>query len=292
MDVRCERCRAEYDFDEAKITEAGVTVKCTSCGHVFKVRKKALVVTEPVKAAELEPLRAAPAAPQTEKAREWKVRQANGNVFTFKELTTLQKWIVERKVSRDDEISLTGDSWKRLGNIPELASFFQVVEAADRAAVAGVFGAPSYPQPGPMAFGYPPVTTPGPMPSVGMPVTTPSPMPAVMPTGPVATPGPMLAVPSAPGMAPPSPSPVAGFGFPAQGPLAMGAPVEQPRPEPVAATPRPVRQPDPALDSGELDPSEIAAIRGSGKGKFFVVVLLLGALVGGAGYVFKDRFSG
>src|SRR2546423_1081542 len=67
-------------------------------------------------------------------AREWKVRQANGNVFTFKELTTLQKWIVERKVSRDDEISLTGESWKRLGNIAELASFFQVVDEAQKGA--------------------------------------------------------------------------------------------------------------------------------------------------------------
>jgi hypothetical protein len=60
------------------------------------------------------------------------VRQANGNIFTFRELTTLQKWIIEQKVSRDDEISLSGDQWKRLGNIAELASFFQVVEAAER----------------------------------------------------------------------------------------------------------------------------------------------------------------
>ena len=60
------------------------------------------------------------------------MRQANGNVFTFKELTTLQKWIVERKVARDDEISLTGESWKRLGNIAELASFFQVVDEAQK----------------------------------------------------------------------------------------------------------------------------------------------------------------
>ena len=49
MDVRCERCKTEYEFDDARITEAGVTVKCTTCGHVFKVKKKALVVTVPVK---------------------------------------------------------------------------------------------------------------------------------------------------------------------------------------------------------------------------------------------------
>jgi hypothetical protein len=56
------------------------------------------------------------------------VRQPSGNVLTFKELTTLQKWIVERKVSREDEISKSGETWKRLGSIAELASFFQAVD--------------------------------------------------------------------------------------------------------------------------------------------------------------------
>lgn len=152
MDVRCERCRAQYVFDDEQVTPAGLTVQCTNCGHVFKVKKKELVVTVPVKPDELEaaPLPATAAAPRPgvapspgapaepreaprESPREWRVRQANGNTFTFRELTTLQKWIIEQKVARDDEISLSGEQWKRLGNIAELASFFQVVEAAERA---------------------------------------------------------------------------------------------------------------------------------------------------------------
>src|SRR2546422_756490 len=40
MDVRCERCNTEYEFDEAKVTEAGVTVKCANCGNLFKVRRR------------------------------------------------------------------------------------------------------------------------------------------------------------------------------------------------------------------------------------------------------------
>jgi tetratricopeptide (TPR) repeat protein len=67
--------------------------------------------------------------PQAAGQGEWMIRQRNGSVFRFKELTTLQKWIVERKVARDDEISKTGQTWKRLGNIAELATFFQVLEA-------------------------------------------------------------------------------------------------------------------------------------------------------------------
>lgn len=144
MDVRCERCNTEYELDDARITEAGVAVRCTSCGHVFKVKKQAPGEAAPLTQAphqtQLQPEAPSPgdhalppAFAPSEKPREWKVRQTNGNVFTFRELTTLQKWIVERKVARDDEISLSGENWKRLGNIAELASFFQVVEEAQKA---------------------------------------------------------------------------------------------------------------------------------------------------------------
>jgi predicted Zn finger-like uncharacterized protein len=178
MDVRCERCKTQYELDDARISETGVTVQCTTCHHVFVVKKKALVVTVPVKQgqgtqAPPSPQGDTPAAPPASPppglrplsppmgmpppvataaspeppvqpqiptaaapgAREWRLRQPSGNTFTFKDLTTLQKWIVERKVSRDDEISLTGEASKRLGDIPELATFFQVVDEAQRAAV-------------------------------------------------------------------------------------------------------------------------------------------------------------
>jgi hypothetical protein len=130
-----------------------------------------------------------------EKLKEWRVRQANGNVFTFKELTTLQKWIVEQKVSRDDEISLSGDQWKRLGNIAELASFFQVVEAAESArahpaapavtpipmptvSVYPVMQAPpGYPPGYPTSYPQPTYPPPPPSFAVPPPATTPAPRP-------------------------------------------------------------------------------------------------------------------
>ena len=129
MDVRCEKCLTEYEFDDAKVTEAGVTVKCTTCGFVFKVKRK-LAPTPAAPAPRSDEF--SPEASAIDRVREWKIRQPHGNVFTCRELTTLQKWIVERKVSRDDEISLTGDNWKRLGDIPELAGFFMVVDQANR----------------------------------------------------------------------------------------------------------------------------------------------------------------
>jgi predicted Zn finger-like uncharacterized protein len=40
MDVRCEKCQTEYELDEARLKPSGVTVKCTHCGHMFKIRKR------------------------------------------------------------------------------------------------------------------------------------------------------------------------------------------------------------------------------------------------------------
>jgi predicted Zn finger-like uncharacterized protein len=135
MDVGCPKCQTEYELDDARVTEDGVTVKCTTCGHVFRVKKKQLVVTLPAKADAPSESLGPPSSdlPPSPPSREWKIRQVKGNVFPCRDLTMLQKWIIEGKVVRDDEISLTGETWKRLGNIPELASFFQIVEEAAKA---------------------------------------------------------------------------------------------------------------------------------------------------------------
>ena len=134
MDVSCPRCKTEYEFDDARVPDGGVTVKCTNCAYVFRVKRAETVSGELPRPPPTQPDPLLPPASISGQTREWKVRQPSGNVFAFKELTTLQKWIVERKVARQDEISLSGELWKRLGDIPELASFFIVVDEALRAA--------------------------------------------------------------------------------------------------------------------------------------------------------------
>ncbi|MSP62333.1 MAG: tetratricopeptide repeat protein [Myxococcales bacterium] len=159
MDVRCEKCQTVYEFEDAKVTGAGVTVKCTQCGNLFKVRRRTTATNPVIPTARTlpgEPPDVTPApqfsrtvpAPGTPRHtpsrgtpplrsssgedRTWLVRSAaTGDVKRFRELTTLQQWIVEKKVSRDDEISRSGETWKRLGGIAELASFFHVVEQAE-----------------------------------------------------------------------------------------------------------------------------------------------------------------
>ncbi|HEU4383164.1 MAG TPA: tetratricopeptide repeat protein [Anaeromyxobacteraceae bacterium] len=287
MDVRCERCRAQYVFDDAQVTEAGLTVKCSNCGHLFKVKKKALVVTVPVKPGEAAephitakmsvaggtgapagaPAPAVTPLPSTTPSgspippekREWRVRQANGNVFTFKELTTLQKWIVEKKVSRDDEISLSGDQWKRLGNIAELATFFQVVEAAERGqsapppALTPLPMPPVYAGTGAYPLGYPPGYAPQ--------------MPAYPPTTPV----------------PFQPSPPVSGSVQVNVGGASGAAWEsQPPTAPRAGAPDPAwtRGGHRGLPDAELHAEDVTAVKGSG---WKVALLAFLVVIGGGG---------
>jgi predicted Zn finger-like uncharacterized protein len=191
MDVRCTRCGIEYEFDDAKVTAAGITVKCTSCGHVFKVKRE-----EPVAATAPPGMLGIPSAANPFSAQstfvrgmdgnDWMVKRTDGQVFRFKELTTLQKWIVERKVGRDDEISKTGKTWKRLGEIAELASFFQVVDAANAALQASIAPvAPAMPAPNIVqGIVVTPSTSPG-VPAVSTATTQSSPpgLRGVPPTG-------------------------------------------------------------------------------------------------------------
>lgn len=124
MDVRCDKCGTEYEFDENRVGPNGVTVKCTHCGHVFKVRRAAASIRSAIPRAST----AIGTGPQG--GKEWLVRKPDGQMIAFRELTTLQKWIVEGRVHRDDEISKNGETWKRLGNIMELEPFFSVYEKA------------------------------------------------------------------------------------------------------------------------------------------------------------------
>jgi len=158
-----------YEFDDSKVGEQGVTVKCTQCGNLFKVKRRertqehVMGAAAARSAAYVQPAQQVPstqrttvpgipvmnkqqppAAAKVTPAHDpepggWMIRLSSSHeIFRFRELTTLQQWIVERKVSREDEISRTGDQWKRLGGIAELASFFHIVEQA--AAVARADG--------------------------------------------------------------------------------------------------------------------------------------------------------
>ena len=40
MIVKCEQCQTKFKIPDDKVTEKGVKVRCTKCGHTFRVKKE------------------------------------------------------------------------------------------------------------------------------------------------------------------------------------------------------------------------------------------------------------
>jgi predicted Zn finger-like uncharacterized protein len=147
MDVRCEKCQTEYELDEARLKPGGVTVKCTNCGHMFRVRKRATTNVGPAIAPDPQRPRtpSIPKTPPPERGlfddeardeapttveRQWLIRLENGEQKSCRELATLQQWIISGIVTRESLISRTGKTWKRLGDIPDLGQYFTIADEA------------------------------------------------------------------------------------------------------------------------------------------------------------------
>ncbi len=109
MDVRCERCGTEYEFDDALVSGRGTTVKCTNCGHKFKIRRSDGDYSEDF----------------------WNVRTGDGRTLVFTSLRELQRAIQAHQVERNDMLSRGGLPPKAIGGIPELAPFFDQRDAKD-----------------------------------------------------------------------------------------------------------------------------------------------------------------
>jgi predicted Zn finger-like uncharacterized protein len=106
MDVTCERCGTEYEFDETLLSGRGTSVKCTNCGYVFKVYPKDRSGADPA-------------------ANDWRLKLENGAIDIIDSLRELQRRISAGELTPDDEISRGQEGWKTLGSIPELETFFQ-----------------------------------------------------------------------------------------------------------------------------------------------------------------------
>ena len=120
MDVTCERCSTEYEFDDALVSERGTTVKCTTCGHQFKVRRSDGL-----------------GAPER-----WLVRTVDGRELEFTALRELQAAIGQARITRDDVLSRGSTRPRRLGSIAELDPFFG---QSTPGTSPGLGAGPSYP---------------------------------------------------------------------------------------------------------------------------------------------------
>lgn len=63
--------------------------------------------------------------------------RVSGDVYSVPDAATLQRWILERRVSPEDMVSQYGMRWTAIGDRPELALFFQAADRLGDAAPVG-----------------------------------------------------------------------------------------------------------------------------------------------------------
>lgn len=102
MIVRCENCQTEFALDDGQVGPEGVTVRCSVCAYVFKVK---------------------PAAGSSSD-QPWQIQTTEDLLFTAPDLATLRQWIEQGRLHPDDKVSRTGNHWLALGEMPEFATMF------------------------------------------------------------------------------------------------------------------------------------------------------------------------
>ncbi|MBI5528023.1 MAG: zinc-ribbon domain-containing protein [Deltaproteobacteria bacterium] len=173
VDIKCAKCGTEYELEEDRIPPQGLTVKCTSCGFIFKAakpvsgapgmhpdhKKTMLMYASPVVFPAVAVVPPAPAAPPPV----WVVRTAEGAQFSFNDLASLQMLVRDNKVRETDQISRQGEGWRTIADIPEFAGFFIVKAVSTPPPPAPVQAPPAAPSmPPPAVAGPAPVAAPPP----------------------------------------------------------------------------------------------------------------------------------
>jgi hypothetical protein len=136
--------------------------RCSSCGRTFTTRFEEEEREDTELDATGTVTRTPPPQPVESKAAgPGMLLKQEGKVYHVKDTATMQKWIVERRVLREDLVSIGGVRWEPVGSRPELEVFFQVVEQADQAQAIAT-GGPVLVSPVAPTAGPPPPPLPGP----------------------------------------------------------------------------------------------------------------------------------
>lgn len=141
MDVQCDRCKTSYEFDDALISGRGTTVRCTHCGHQFRIHG-------PGGSAE---------------ADRWTVRHADQREQVFLSLRELQRALRTKEVDRDAWLAKGDGAFRPIASIAELAPFVdpkqppRPVLGSDPPPLASALPPPPPPPPKPDRRSLPPM---------------------------------------------------------------------------------------------------------------------------------------
>jgi predicted Zn finger-like uncharacterized protein len=170
--IICPRCGTEYTLESTTLDREGTSVQCSACEHVFTVFGPDLPSAPVVEkarevSASANPGPAATAisvgvtqAPPTatlggatssgpaQGVRAPGLFLAQGDrIYKVKDISTLQRWIVEKRVLPSDRLSPDGKSWEVVSQKSDLAPFFAVLDqlkaarrALQRTRESGVMG--------------------------------------------------------------------------------------------------------------------------------------------------------
>lgn len=122
MDVSCERCKTEYEFDDALISARGTSVRCTSCGFEF--------VLFPPSSQQI---------PET-----WRVfpqRAGRPSELCYESITELQFAILRGEVALEDLLARGDEAARPLASIVELAPLFEQLKSTAEVQEAAEFDA-------------------------------------------------------------------------------------------------------------------------------------------------------
>jgi predicted Zn finger-like uncharacterized protein len=133
--IVCDSCRTEFEVElPESFKHRAMKFRCSSCGRTFTTRFE----EEEREDTEIEPTGTVTRTPipqpvESKAPGPGMLLKQEGKVYHVKDTATMQKWIVERRVLREDLVSIGGVRWEPVGSRPELEVFFQVVEQADQA---------------------------------------------------------------------------------------------------------------------------------------------------------------
>jgi hypothetical protein len=124
VQIRCDNCQAAYDVDPPAGSAAALVemmFRCTECGRTF-----------PICFGEPEVAHSPQVQPAAEEETKGLLLKQDGKVYHVQDLAKLQRWIAERRVLADDEVSRGGGAWQAVGQIEELGIFFRLLDQIDQ----------------------------------------------------------------------------------------------------------------------------------------------------------------
>ena len=162
MKIQCENCGIGHELDPpAWVVSSGrpFRFRCSSCGHsqmVSPAPKPAAPPPTPAPPTPAPPMPTVAAAPVPTPApvqREARPPTSSpepaagtepqpvylkqeGKVYLVRDWATVQRWIMERRIARDDLVSEGGVRWEPIGSRPDLGSFFAAVEQLEASETA------------------------------------------------------------------------------------------------------------------------------------------------------------